>query len=224
MTGRLAVILSAGAAGLARLLADDEPATLRSLAEHRGLIAGCVRRHGGRVVDELGDGLLAEFSSALDAAACGARIQREIEGRIALVPSERRLRWRIGIDLGDVTTQGDAVYGAAVNGAARLEGLAEPGGVWVSGAVYERVRGRLDPLIGRLGERCVENAPEALRAYRLTPGGPLVESAAAEPAGGQPAAALATPPLPKVRRVLAAVALLLLAAAALAVAWIVIGG
>jgi len=171
VTARRAAILSAGAAGCARLLADDEAATLRALAEHLGLVASCVRRCGGRVVDELSDGLVAEFASALDAAACAARLQCEIEGRNAVVPRERRLRWRIGIDLGDVATEGHAVHGPALDGAARLEGLAEPGGVWVSGAVYDQVRGRLDPMLGCLAERPVGNAPETLRAYRLIPGG-----------------------------------------------------
>jgi adenylate cyclase len=152
---KLAAILSADVVGYSRLMAEDEAATIRTLTAYREQVATLVREHRGRVVDSPGDNLLAEFPTALDAVQAGIEIQRVIGARNADLPAERRMEFRIGVHMGDVTVEGDRLYGDGVNIAARLEGLAEPGGICVSAEVHGQVDRRLDVRFEDLGEQSV---------------------------------------------------------------------
>jgi class 3 adenylate cyclase/TolB-like protein/tetratricopeptide (TPR) repeat protein len=174
---KLAAILSADVVGYSRLMADDEDATLRTLRDYREALVLLVEQHRGRVVDAPGDNLLAEFPSALDATTCAVEAQRVITARNSDTPSGRRMQYRIGLHLGDVMLDGERIHGDGVNIAARLEGLAEPGGICVSATVHEQVRHRLDLGYEDLGAQTVKNIPDPIRVYRVRPGG-----AAAAPA------------------------------------------
>ncbi len=182
LTHRLAAIVSADVAGYTRLLAADETATIRAVSNARERIAASVARHRGRVVDSPGDNVLAEFASALNAALASVEIQRVMEDRDAALPEERRMRLRIGLHLGDVAVEGERIYGDGVNVAARLQTLAEPGGICLSAAIHDIVASRLDLGFVDLGEQNLKNFPRPVRAFRL--GGaapPAKESAAPEP-------------------------------------------
>jgi adenylate cyclase len=163
---RLAAIVSADVADYSRLMAEDEATTIRTLTDYREEVGMLVRQHRGRLVDFTGDNFLAEFPTALDATHCAVEMQRVLAARNADLPSERRMQFRIGIHLGDVTVEGERIYGNGVNIAARLEGLAEPGGVCVSRTVREQVRGKLALGFEDLGEQTVKNIPEPVRVYR----------------------------------------------------------
>ena len=141
---RLAAILSADVAGYSRLMAEDEQGTIQTLTAYRSLINSLVGDHHGRVVDSPGDNLLAEFPNALDAVQCAVEVQGVLRVRNQSLAENRRMLFRIGVHLGDITAEGDRIYGDGVNIAARLEGLAESGGVCISGAVHEQVRGKLE--------------------------------------------------------------------------------
>ena len=167
---RLAAILSAEGEGYTRLLAEDEPATVRALSEARDAISNSVSRHHGRVVDAVGDNLLAEFPSALDAVRCSVEVQRALADRAAGLPASRRLLFRIGLHLGDIAVDGARIYGDGVNVAARLQALAGPGGICLSAAIHENVRSRLDFSFHDLGEQSLKNFPRPVRAFRI--GGP----------------------------------------------------
>ncbi|MEX2204619.1 MAG: adenylate/guanylate cyclase domain-containing protein [Myxococcota bacterium] len=164
---RLAAILSAEGEGYTRLLAEDEAETIRALGEARELISASVSRHRGRVVDAVGDNLLAEFPSAVDAVRSSLEVQRVLDDRVALVPARRRLRFRIGLHLGDVAVEDSRIYGDGVNVAARLQTLAEPGGICLSGAIHDSVRGRLDLTFVDLGEQSLKNFPRPVRVFRI---------------------------------------------------------
>jgi class 3 adenylate cyclase/TolB-like protein len=172
---RLAAILAADAVGYSRLMAQDEVATVATLNAHRDTMSELVLRHGGRVVDIAGDNLLAEFPSALEAVACAVEIQRQLGDANAGVPRERRLRFRIGIHLGDVMVEGPQIYGDGINIAARLEGLSEPGGVCVSGSVHDQVQSKLDVEYEDLGPQSIKNIPTPIRVYRLRTTGVVAE-------------------------------------------------
>ncbi len=167
---RLTAILSADVVGYSRLMAEDEEATLRTLTAYREQLGVLVRQHRGRVVDTAGDNLLAEFPSALDATRCALEIQRVVRARNLSLPAERRMEFRIGIHLGDVMAEGERIYGDGVNIAARLESLAEAGGVCISAAVHEQVHSKLELRSEDLGEREVKNIPQPVRVYRVRPG------------------------------------------------------
>jgi adenylate cyclase len=167
---RLAAILSADVAGYSRLMAEDEAGTLRALERRREVIGERVRRHGGRVVDAVGDNLLAEFPSVVQAVECGAAIQTALAEEDAPLPEERRMRFRIGINLGDVLIADDRIYGDGVNVAARLEQLAEEGGVAISGSAFDQIEGKLDLDFEPAGEHEVKNLPRPVRVYRLRAG------------------------------------------------------
>ncbi len=137
---KLAAILSADVVGYSRLMAEDEVATVQTLTAYREVTATVLQKHRGRVVDSPGDNLLAELPSALDAVQAAVEIQRVIQARNTVVPANRRMEFRIGVNLGDVMVEGERIYGDGVNIAARLEGLAEAGGICISGKVYEEVR------------------------------------------------------------------------------------
>jgi len=164
---KLAAILSADVVGYSRLMAEDEAATIHTLTDYREEIAMLVRQHRGRVVDSPGDNLLAEFPTALDAVRSAAEIQRVIGARNADLPSERRMEFRIGVHLGDVAVEGERIYGDGVNIAARLEGLAEPGGICISASVHDQVESKLDLVCEDLGEQEVKNIPRPVRVYRV---------------------------------------------------------
>ena len=143
MQRKLAAILSADVKGYSRLMGDDEAATVRTLTEYREVIASTVARHGGRVVDAPGDNVLAEFSSVVDAVQGAIEIQHTLGSRNAALPDARRMQFRIGINLGDVIVEEQRLYGDGVNIAARVESLAEGGGICLSGTAYDQVEGKL---------------------------------------------------------------------------------
>jgi len=164
---RLAAILSADVEGYSRLMGDDEVATVRAITENRAVIATAVAGHGGRVVDAPGDNVLAEFASVVDAVQSAVDIQRELQSRNAELPLSRRMRFRIGINLGDVIVEGERLYGDGVNIAARLESLAEGGGICISGTAYDQIEGKLPLTCEFAGEHTVKNIARPVRVYRL---------------------------------------------------------
>ncbi|MBI2962605.1 MAG: adenylate/guanylate cyclase domain-containing protein [Deltaproteobacteria bacterium] len=186
---RLAAILSADAAGYSRLMAQDEVATLRTLEAHRGAMAALVRQHGGRVVDAVGDNLLAEFGSVVDAVSSAVAIQAEIAARNGRLPESRRLPFRIGVNVGEVIVDGERIAGDGVNVAARIEALAGPGEVWLSAAAFQQVEGKLELDYDDMGERPLKNLPRPLRVYRAR-ARPQPEGGAASGEAGEGAAAL----------------------------------
>ena len=166
---KLAAILSADVVDFSRLMEADEGETVRALKEHRGVFADHISRFRGRIVDAPGDALLAEFASAVDAVECAAHVQAELAKRNQEREPHRRMQCRIGINLGDVLQDGGTLFGDGVNVAARLEPLADPGGVCVSGKVFDEVNGKVDLDFDFLGERRVKNITAPLRVYRLRP-------------------------------------------------------
>jgi TolB-like protein len=164
---KLAAILSADVVGYSRLMALDEAGTIGSVKAHRDLIAALTRRHGGRVVDALGDNVLADFPSAVDAVLCGVAIQKQLAARSAELPRSKRMLWRLGITLGDVVVDGERIYGEGVNLAARIQELADPGSVTISGAAFDHVEGKFGLRCVDLGEHEVKNVPRPLRVYRV---------------------------------------------------------
>ena len=142
-------------------------ATVRTLTAYREVMAALIRERSGRVVDATGDNVLAEFASVVDALECAVELQREFKSRNAELPAPRRLEFRIGINLGDVIVEGERIYGDGVNIAARVEGLAEPGGIAISGAVYDQVKKKLALTYEPRGEHGVKNIREPVRVYRV---------------------------------------------------------
>ena len=175
---KLTAILSADAVGYSRLMQDDEEATLRALTESRTLFADHVRENRGRIVNTPGDSVLAEFASVVDALKCAVAIQQELAGRNRHLPEQRRMHYRIGVNLGDVLVDADGIYGDGVNIAARLESLAEPGGICVSRTVHDQVSGKLSLGFEYLGEKPVKNIAQPVRVYRV-----LIETPPREEAG-----------------------------------------
>ena len=167
-TRRLAAILAADVAGYSRLMGADEEATLAALkAIRRELSDPKVNEHHGRIVKTTGDGLLIEFSSVVDAVRCAVEVQRAMAERNTEVPEARRIEFRIGINLGDIILDDDDIYGDGVNIAARLEALAEPGGICVSRVVYDQVRDKLDLAFEDLGEQQVKNIARPVHVWRV---------------------------------------------------------
>ncbi len=164
---KLAAILSADAVGYSRLMAEDEAATIRTLSSYREQIGVLVREHRGRVVDSPGDNVLAEFPTALEAVRCAVEMQGVLRARNTSLPAERRMDFRIGVHMGDVAADGERIYGDGVNIAARLEALAEAGGVCISATVHEQVRNKLDAGFTDLGDQTVKNIPDQVRVYRV---------------------------------------------------------
>src|SRR5499426_3695740 len=167
MERKLAAIFSTDVKSYSRLMGEDEVATIHTLTAYRTLMATLIQQHRGRVVDSPGDNLLAEFPSVVQAVECAVAIQRALRVRNAGLPLHRRMEFRIGINLGDVIVEGERLYGDGVNIAARLEALAEPGGVLVSHTVHEQVRDKLPFTFEDLGEQQVKNIARPLRVYRL---------------------------------------------------------
>ena len=165
---RLAAILCADVVGYSRLMGADESGTLAQLKTHRKeLIEPKIAEHAGRIVKTTGDGLLVEFGSVVDAVRCAAEAQRAMAGRNENVPQDRRVEYRIGINLGDVIIEGDDIYGDGVNVAARLEGLAEPGGICISRSARDQVRDKLPLDLEDLGEQEVKNIARPVRVFRV---------------------------------------------------------
>ena len=164
---KLTAILSADVAGYSRLMGEDEEATVRTLTSYREMMSRLIQKHQGRVVDAPGDNLLAEFASVLDAVRCAVEIQEEFKARNDDLPRNRRMEFRIGINLGDVIQEGERIYGDGVNIAARVEGLAEPGGICISGTVYEHIKHKLALWNDYLGEHAVKNIAEPVRVYKV---------------------------------------------------------
>nr|MBC8391210.1 hypothetical protein [Deltaproteobacteria bacterium] len=163
---KLTAILSADVEGYSRLMGEDEDATIRTLTTYRELMTTIIQKHRGRVVDSPGDNLLAEFSSVVDAVRCAVEIQEELRVRNADLPDNRRMEFRIGINLGDVVEEGERIYGDGVNITARVEGLAEGGGICISGTVYDSIKSKLSLSYESMGEHTVKNITEPVRVYR----------------------------------------------------------
>jgi adenylate cyclase len=164
---KLAAILSADVAGYSRLMGDDEVATIRTLSEYRAAISEIVAAHHGRIVDMPGDNLLAEFGSAIDAVDAALAMQRELAARNAQLSEARRMAFRVGVNLGDIITEDDRIYGDGVNIAARVESLAPAGGICVSGKVHDEVYRKLDLAFDDLGEHELKNIATRVRVYRV---------------------------------------------------------
>jgi len=170
MERKLTAILSADVEGYSRLMSEDEEATIRTLTYYRQLMATLIQGNRGRVVDSPGDNLLAEFGSVVDAVKCAATIQTTLRMENADLPQNRKMEFRIGINLGDVVVDGERIYGDGVNIAARMEALAEGGGICVSGMVFEQVKGKVSVNFEDLGLQQVKNIAESIRAYRAVLG------------------------------------------------------
>jgi adenylate cyclase len=164
---KLAAILSADVKGYSRLMGEDEEATVRTLTTYRELIATVIQKNRGRVVDSPGDNILAEFSSVVDAVRSTVEAQEELKNRNAKLPENRRMEFRIGINLGDVIQEGERIYGDGVNVAARVESFADPGGICISRSVYDQVKNKLTLGYEYLGEHRVKNIAEPVRIYRV---------------------------------------------------------
>src|ERR1700752_3576373 len=171
-TRRLAAILAADVAGYSRLMGADEEGTHERLKAHlREVVDPKIEEHRGHIVKNTGDGMLAEFASVVDAVRCAAEVQRGMIDRELEVPDERRIRFRIGVNLGDVIVQEHDIFGDGVNVAARLEALAEPGGICVSRMVRDQIRGKLPYPFDDMGEQSIKNIARPVRAYALRPEG-----------------------------------------------------
>jgi TolB-like protein len=178
---RLAALLSADVAGYSRLMAEDELATVRTLAICREKINTLVKEDGGRVVNFVGDNVLVEFPSALDAVACALKIQNAIVDLNAGMPQNRQMQFRVGINLGDILVEGDVIYGDGVNIAARLEALAVPGGICVSEMVYRQIHHKLDAKFVDMGAKFLKNIPDPVRVFAVSApsAGPTANNTAA---------------------------------------------
>ena len=164
---KLTAIFSADVEGYSRLMRDDEDATIRTLTEYRTAMTKLIQQYRGRVVDSPGDNVLAEFGSVVDAINCAVEIQRELAERNADLAYHRQMQFRIGVNSGDVVEEGERIYGDGVNIAARVEGLAEGGGICISGSVYDSIEGKLGLEFEYLGEHEVKNIDKPIRVYRV---------------------------------------------------------
>ncbi len=167
---KLTAILSADVEGYSRLMGEDEDATIRTLTTYRELMSTIIQKHRGRVVDSPGDNMLAEFGSVVEAVRGAVEIQEELRVRNAELPDNRRMEFRIGINLGDVVEEGERIYGDGVNITARVEGLAEGGGICISGTVYDSIKNKLSLGYESLGEHTVKNIKDPVRVYRMRVG------------------------------------------------------
>ena len=188
---RLTAILAADVAGYSRLMGADEEGTLAQLKAHRrALVDPKITEHRGRIVKTTGDGMLVEFASVVDAVRCAVEVQRGMVDRNADVPQENRIEFRVGIHQGDIIIDGGDIFGDGVNVSARLEGLAEPGGICVSGRVHEDARGKLDIAFEDAGHQQLKNIDRPVRVYRVQPRGAAVSSRPALPLPDKPSIAI----------------------------------
>ena len=164
---KLTAILSADVVGYSRLMGDDEAATVKTLANYREVMTSLIKQHRGRVVDSPGDNILAEFVSVVDAVQCAVAVQKELQTRNAELPEDRKMEFRIGINLGDVIDEEDRIYGDGVNIAARLEAMADPGGICISKTAFDQIETKLPLGYEFLGEQDVKNIAKPVGAYRV---------------------------------------------------------
>lgn len=191
MKRRLVAILAADIVGYSRLMSADEGGTIsRQKACLEAIIEPTIATHGGRVVKRMGDGLLAEFESVVEAVQCAVEMQKALAESEVAFPDDRSIRYRVGINLGDVVIDGEDILGDGVNVAARLEGLAEPGGICVSDIVCQSVRGKLDIAFDDLGEIAVKNIPRPVHAFRVGPPTTPTPAAVSDLLPGKPAVAV----------------------------------
>ena len=193
---RLAAILAADVSGYSRLMGIDEEGTLAALkAYRREIIDPKIAEHRGRIVKTTGDGALVEFASTVDAVRCAIDIQRAMPARNADMPPDKKIEFRIGINVGDIIVDGDDIFGDGVNVAARLESISEPGGICISGVVHQQVSGRVEAGFADLGDQNLKNIAQPVRAYRIA-----LEESRAEPPAAAPAApaAFALPDKPSI--------------------------
>ena len=163
---KLTAILCADVHGYSRLMGEDEEPTVRTLSAHRAIIDGLIEQHHGRFVNSAGDSILAEFASVVNAVECSIEIQTTLKAENASLPTDRRMEFRIGVNLGDVVVKGEQIFGDGINVAARLESLAQPGGINISGSVHEQIGSRLLLSYQDLGEQQVKNIAEPVRVFR----------------------------------------------------------
>jgi len=210
---RLTTILATDAVGYSRLMSESEEETARILAAHRAVIDGIIQFHDGRIFDTAGDSVLAEFGSPVQAVRCAVEIQEALKTRNDSLPENRRMMFRIGINLGDVMVKGTDLLGDGINVAARLESIAEPGGICIASSVYDQISGKLNLQLTDIGEQALKNITRPIRCYRIQ-------------STGLPQTPRPAPARKKVRRPwLAAAGIALLAAAAAgAVYWQQRGG
>jgi adenylate cyclase len=164
---KLAAIVAADVAGYSRLMGVDEVGTARRLREHQAVVSRIVREHSGRVVNVTGDGMLFEFSSVVGAVHCAVAVQQQMSLRNSGLVDDQRMLLRVGIDVGDVLIEGDDILGEGVNIAARLEGIAQPGGICLSGAVYEQSKGKVNFEFIDLDEQRLKNIAEPVQVYSV---------------------------------------------------------
>jgi adenylate cyclase len=190
---RLTTLLCADAAGYTRLMGADEAGTLATLRRHRAAMATLIERHDGRVVNTWGDAVIAEFASVVEAVQCAVEMQQELSGHNDGLPEAQRMIFRIGINLGDVMLEGDDVYGDGVNIAARLQELAEPGEILISGPVYDQVHNKLSIGFDCLGEQSLKNVAHPVTGYRV------LQAGAPSPPRAAPPELSRKPPVPPAR-------------------------
>ena len=183
VTRKLAAIFYADVAGYSRLTGEDEEGTHRTLSAHLDAITTVIEGHGGQVLHYAGDAILAEFASVVVAVTCAVDVQRDLTDRNDGLPEDRKVQFRVGVNLGDVIVDRGEIYGDGVNIAARLEALAEPGGICVSRTVYNHIKGKVDLGFEDLGEQKVKNIPEPVQVYRVKPDDTDTQSVALRTAG-----------------------------------------
>jgi adenylate cyclase len=185
-TRRLAAILAGDVAGYSRLMGLNETGTAQAVREYHTAAGPLIAQNGGRIVKTTGDGVLIEFGSVVGAVQCAIGLQKLAAEHNQGLPADRRMEWRVGVHLGDVLVEGDDILGDGVNIAARLEGIAEPGGICISDDAFRQVRGKIEAEFADIGEQSLKNIARPLRVYRV---GPSL-------ARDQPAAPPAALPLP----------------------------
>lgn len=164
---RLTAILSADVSGYSRLMGEDEAATVSTITHYREIMADLISQHRGRIVDSPGDNVLSEFASVVDAAQCAVAVQKEIQSRNMELPEDRKMQFRIGINLGDIIEEGERIYGDGVNIAARLESLADPGGICISKTAFDQIETKLPLGYEYIGEQSVKNISKPVSAYKV---------------------------------------------------------
>jgi len=164
---KLTAILIADVKDYSRLMGEDDEATVRTIVAYREAITEVVQKHSGRVVDSLGDNLLAEFASVVDAVQCAVAVQKDISARNTDLPENKKMQFRIGINLGDVIQVGDRIYGNGVNIAARLGGLSEPGGICISKTAFDQIENKLPYRYDFIGDQTVKNISKPVAVYRI---------------------------------------------------------
>lgn len=167
VTRKLRAIFSADVKGYSVLMADDEVSTIQTLKDYRNIMSTCIEQRGGRIVDAVGDNLLAEFDSAVDAVQCAVEVQKGLRDKNQELPEDKKMEFRIGINIADVIEDGDRIFGDGVNVAARIESLADAGGICVSRSTYDQIKNKLELSFDYYGEHKVKNIKEPVRVYKI---------------------------------------------------------